>query len=370
MEHEDANQIKFFSEMSEFQVTAREFFGKDLLAFLNRDFGLKDVLISYFDPQGNFLSWTTPAGAVLNSQTHPYGKFIASDIVRHVIYQDALRDRLTYFNVTPRLYKSTDIIDAIEYDRSAYVRFIEEHFRAHYSVTLAFGINAYIQVAFFKSREDGDFTDAEIKNLYKIYVYIATGYKTFKKHEQAKIVTKIQDKIIASGKKAYLVTDDFLHVMSFNKLALEHLQNILGIPVGEEITDADSCNWLPFLLAGAEKATPDVVHTRQIKEYLFEVHTYDQTYSNGIIDRYHWITISKEPETEHRGAEDVAASALLTQAEKRVAALLYRGLSYRAIADELVVSYHTVKKHVQNIYSKCGVNTRLELCRWLEKREE
>ena len=27
-----------------------------------------------------------------------------------------------------------------------------------------------------------------------------------------------------------------------------------------------------------------------------------------------------------------------------------QGLTYKAIADELVVSYHTVKKHVQNIY--------------------
>lgn len=370
MEHEETNQVQFFSEMSVYQVTVREFFGKELLKLLKRDFGLSDVLISYFDPQGNFLSWTSPTGAVLNSQTHPYNKFISNDIVRHVIYQDALRDRLTYFNVAPRLYKSTNIIDSVEYDQSAYVRFIEEHFHAHYSVTLAFGINAYIQVAFFKRREEGDFTEAEVRNLYKIYVYIATAYRTFKKYEQAKIISKIQDKIIASGRKAYLITDDFLHVLSFNGLALEHLENILGISESDRITDEDSCNWLPFLLAGAEEATPGIVHTKRIKDHLFEVHTYDQSYSNGIIDRYRWITISKDGEAEQKENEDVTENALLTQAEKRVAALLYRGLSYREIADELIVSYHTVKKHVQNIYSKCGVNTRLGLCRWLENREE
>ena len=56
----------------------------------------------------------------------------------------------------------------------------------------------------------------------------------------------------------------------------------------------------------------------------------------------------------------------LTPAECRVAELLDNGLTYQAIANELVVSYHTIKKHVQNIYLKCGVNSRYELHKWME----
>ena len=47
-----------------------------------------------------------------------------------------------------------------------------------------------------------------------------------------------------------------------------------------------------------------------------------------------------------------------------------QGLTYKAIADELVVSYHTVKKHVQNIYSKCGINSRYELYKWMEDQAQ
>ena len=47
---------------------------------------------------------------------------------------------------------------------------------------------------------------------------------------------------------------------------------------------------------------------------------------------------------------------------------MYNGLTYQAIADELIISYHTVKKHIQNIYIKCGVNSRYQLYKWLEDK--
>lgn len=368
MKNESAGQMKFFSEMSEHQISAREFFGNVLLDSLDRNFGLKKVLISYFDTHGKFLSWINQNGILAACMEHPYRKAAANDAVRHVIYQEAVRDHLTYFNVVPRLYKSTDIITPLDYDHSAYVRFLEENFQAHYSVTMAFGINAYIQVAFFKSRGEGDFTDEEIEELREIYVYVANSYKNFKKYEQAKIVSNIQSEIIASGEKAYLVTDDFMHIMSYNKMAESYLKDILGASAAEQISSTRPCSWLPFLLGGEdENITPDYVQTRVIKNYIFKIYTYDQTYSNGIVDRYHWITISKKE--EKKSPDDFRAMLPLTQAEQRVAELMYQGLTYRAIADELVLSYHTIKKHVQNIYTKCGVNSRYELYKWLENKE-
>lgn len=367
MEHQDVGQLDFLLEMSDRQISAREFFSNVLLDSLERNFGLKNVLISCFDAHNNFLSWTNRNGIRINSEEHPYRHFAEKDVIGQRIYEEAVRDHLTYFNVEPRIYKSTDMISAEEYDRSEYVRFIEKNFNAHYSVTLALGINAYIQIIFFKCREDGDFTPEEMERFEKIYIYVANSYKNFKKHEQAKIISHIQDEIISSGEKAYLVTDDFMHIMSYNRTALSYLKDILGETIGDQISSTKPCAWLPFLLGhGNDVAAIDRVETSIIKNYIFKVYTYDQGYSHGIVDRYHWITISPIDDTQvsdEKTAEDLP----LTQTERKVAELLSDGLTYQAIADELVISYHTVKNHVQNIYSKCGITSRFQLYKVLKK---
>lgn len=71
MEHENKNPINFFSEMSEHQISAREFFCTVLLDSLDRNFGLKETVITYFDTQGKFLSWITRNGIQVNCEAHP-----------------------------------------------------------------------------------------------------------------------------------------------------------------------------------------------------------------------------------------------------------------------------------------------------------
>ena len=46
--------------------------------------------------------------------------------------------------------------------------------------------------------------------------------------------------------------------------------------------------------------------------------------------------------------------------------LLAKGLSNERIAEELVISYHTVRAHVRNIYGKLEVHNRQELLERIE----
>lgn len=358
---------EFLLEMVEYNTSVREFFGNDLLDSLERNFKFHKVVIYYFDTEGHFLSWITNRTLDLDREGHAYREFMANDVIRHMIFQDAMREKLTYFDVIPRLYKATDIIGEKDYDQSAYVRCLEENFGAHYSVTMAFGINAYIQVGFFQSKEEGDFTEAQMEELEQLYVYIANAYKNFKKHEQVKIISNIQSEIISSGERAYLIVDDFFHIINCNSKAKEYLQKMTGYELDESDDNKRGYNWLSFLMWGnsSYRGKGERVYKHEVKGYVIQTHCYEQEYSNGIIDRYHWITIGKN---EHGEREEIGDICLpLTNTEHKVAMLLYQGLTYKEVASQLMVSYHTVKKHVQNIYTKSGVNNRFQLHEWIDK---
>ena len=55
---------------------------------------------------------------------------------------------------------------------------------------------------------------------------------------------------------------------------------------------------------------------------------------------------------------------VLTPREVEVLRRVAKGLAYREIADELVVSHRTVQNHVQNTLRKLQMNNRVQLTRW------
>jgi predicted ATPase/DNA-binding CsgD family transcriptional regulator len=63
-------------------------------------------------------------------------------------------------------------------------------------------------------------------------------------------------------------------------------------------------------------------------------------------------------------SKTVAKPGDLTEREREVAALVAQGRSNREIANKLVLSTRTVEKHVANILSKLGLDSRTQIVRW------
>ncbi|MCR5008991.1 MAG: LuxR C-terminal-related transcriptional regulator [Oribacterium sp.] len=117
------------------------------------------------------------------------------------------------------------------------------------------------------------------------------------------------------------------------------------------------------------------VHNRTIKNYIYTIHDYPKSYSNGIVDMYHWITIHKKEVSDMTLEDNASVSTVataylkeLTKTEHKVASFMAKGYTYKEIAAEMMISYHTVKKHVENIYEKCHVNSRYQLIKLFSKR--
>lgn len=72
--------------------------------------------------------------------------------------------------------------------------------------------------------------------------------------------------------------------------------------------------------------------------------------------------ISDQPEPGITGAPE------LTERETEVLRMVAKGLSYRQIADRLVLSHRTVQNHVQNTLRKLQMHNRVELTRFAIER--
>jgi DNA-binding NarL/FixJ family response regulator len=67
---------------------------------------------------------------------------------------------------------------------------------------------------------------------------------------------------------------------------------------------------------------------------------------------------------EAAGTGGGPAAPRLTERETEVLRLVAKGLSYRQIADRLVLSHRTVQNHVQNTLNKLQLHNRVELVRY------
>jgi predicted ATPase/DNA-binding CsgD family transcriptional regulator len=63
--------------------------------------------------------------------------------------------------------------------------------------------------------------------------------------------------------------------------------------------------------------------------------------------------------------EVTVKAQLLTSREQEIAELVSQGLSNREVAQRLVISKRTVDAHIEHIYGKLGVSSRVQLANWL-----
>jgi DNA-binding CsgD family transcriptional regulator len=98
---------------------------------------------------------------------------------------------------------------------------------------------------------------------------------------------------------------------------------------------------------------------------------YDALYQSGHdcpVGQLIQLAVADSDELATAGPERTAEAAdPLTGREQEIAALVARGFSNREIAERLIISKRTVDAHVEHIYAKLGVSSRIQLANWLRE---
>lgn len=80
------------------------------------------------------------------------------------------------------------------------------------------------------------------------------------------------------------------------------------------------------------------------------------------------VVLTKEVAGRIKMLIDIQQDSILTPQEKNVLRLINQGMTNDQIARALYISKNTVKTHVQNIYSKLDVNSRIQATKWYQER--
>ncbi len=81
--------------------------------------------------------------------------------------------------------------------------------------------------------------------------------------------------------------------------------------------------------------------------------------------RAHLALVFKEPAGFDKAMARLPAAGILSARERDILMAFANGFSYTEISDAFLISPHTVRTHLKNIYGKLGINSKAEAVRWV-----
>lgn len=229
----------------------------------------------------------------------------------------------------------------------------------------------YGRIVWMRSRNSGQFTDQEIRLAKAISPYLAHALAHNELRNRVKLKGNILKYIEKQSSVGMILLDEQLRIIYINDKAEEILGDFGSSTAGGSSQAQvpalllKDCRGIKNSLEGSPIGYMAIPRKRTFKgahdtRYSISSKAFEQDPGSGNALLF-MMSIEELPPPMELNPQHLIDSYHLSKREIDVTALLFSGLKNAQIADKLFISEITVKKHLQNIYDKVGVNNRTSL---------
>lgn len=344
------NLLNFLSQ----PLTTISEFKYDVLKFLSNTFGYEHLFFHLVDDTYRFISPTT---LNIENRDKLIGKY------------DEYFYKLCFFNpknqpsslyINKNVLTITDIMPLKEYEKTEIFQDLYRHISYYYLATSYLKSKGRLLGIFslLKSKEDINFTSEEIGILDKIAPHIANRLCDYLELEQIKCEQQLYNGLVQEVPCGIILLNSRHSIVTYNNLAKELCEDILSDyknvadPVGKVAKN---------IFSGIEAKDKNISTSLHInsKTYNLTIVPFLGFDTSKDLNTYYLIYINKRGTQNTDPNYLLAASYNLTDRETEIVELMAKGLSNKDIAEKLLISYNTVRTHVENIREKVGANNRV-----------
>jgi DNA-binding CsgD family transcriptional regulator len=266
------------------------------------------------------------------------------------------------------VFELTDIISKKDYEKTDYYKNFSMKYGINHQCVAIFQLKDQIlgALTFFHDDTEGDFTDEEIETIRQIRNTLLPGLMRSLEYETLQIENFALKEYSRVFPFAQIILDHNYNVKYFNETA--ELYCI-------EMTGAKPSGFKSFFV---NRIKSQISYDNKSKETTLDYHNFRLKVMIKIHDqenvllqeRYYVVVyIMKINIDDENFYTAFGEDDLLSPREKEIVGLLRRGLPSKVIAEQLSISNHTVKTHIQRIYKKYGVNNKAALLYTMSKSD-